>query len=103
MTTGGSADVDSSGTAFLSIPGGSVRLCAHAGACLGFTVRIICYSFHRHTQALLFYWLHVLVLLHVERWGASQLRLVRVSLLSAAQLLFTVPTQQPPLRLSLFL
>lgn len=100
MTTGGSADVDSSGTAFLSIPGGSVRLRAHAGACLGFTVRIICYSFHRHTQALLVYWLHVLVLLHLE---ASQLRLVRVSLLSAAQLLFTVPTQQPPLRLSLFL
>lgn len=46
MTTGGSADVDSSGTAFLSIPGGSVRLCAHAGACLWFTVRIICYSFN---------------------------------------------------------
>lgn len=44
MTTGGSADVASSGTAFLSIPGGSVRLCAHAGACLWFTVRIICYS-----------------------------------------------------------
>lgn len=46
MTTGGSADVDSSGTAFLSIPGGSVRLCAHAGACLWFTVRIICSSFN---------------------------------------------------------